>query len=81
MLPQGGLVNSIERRVQEAQEYVEQAKENVPKCKKLKKTSKRVRVETHTFLKLTCISLLPPSTLPPSPTPDPSTTWAATGLS
>ncbi|KAM8769449.1 syntaxin-1A isoform 1-T1 [Acanthopagrus schlegelii] len=40
---QGGLVNNIERRVLEAQDYVEQAKDNFPKCKKFKKTSKRVR--------------------------------------
>ncbi|CAF97409.1 unnamed protein product, partial [Tetraodon nigroviridis] len=38
---QGGLVNNIERRVQEAQDYVEKAKESVPQCKKFKKTSKR----------------------------------------
>lgn len=55
---QGGLVNNIEHRVQEAQEYVEQAKESVPKCKKFKKTSKRVRDKMHTFLGLTCS--LPP---------------------
>lgn len=59
---QGGLVNNIEHRVQEAQEYVEQAKESVPKCKKFKKTSKRVRDELHTFLGLTCY--LPPRSLP-----------------
>lgn len=40
---QGELVNNIERSVLEAQEYVEQAKESIPKCKKFKKTSKRVR--------------------------------------
>lgn len=59
---QGGLVNNIEHRVQEAQEYVEQAKESVPKCKKFKKTSKRVRDEMHTFLGLTCYLSSPLST-------------------
>jgi len=39
---QGGLVNNIERRVLEAQDYVEGAKELIPKCKKFKKTSRRV---------------------------------------
>lgn len=57
---QGGLVNNIEHRVQEAQEYVEQAKESVPKCKKFKKTSKRVRDEMHTFLEMTCYLSSPP---------------------
>ncbi|XP_045929207.1 syntaxin-1A isoform X1 [Micropterus dolomieu] len=50
---QGELVNNIERRVLEAQEYVEQAKENIPKCKKFKKTSRRVRCKMHTLYKLT----------------------------
>lgn len=36
-------MNNIERRVLEAQEYVEQATERIPKCKKFKKTSRRVR--------------------------------------
>lgn len=40
---QGELVNNIERSVLEAQEYVEQAKESIPKCQKYKKTGKRVR--------------------------------------
>lgn len=40
---QGELVNNIERSVLEAQEYVGQAKDSIPKCKKFKKTSKRVR--------------------------------------
>ncbi|KAG7215602.1 hypothetical protein INR49_022128 [Caranx melampygus] len=34
---QGELVNNIERSVLEAQEYVEQAKESIPKCKKFKR--------------------------------------------
>ncbi|KAM7399234.1 hypothetical protein PAMP_018520 [Pampus punctatissimus] len=38
---QGELVNNIERSVVQAHEYVEQAKETIPKCKKFKKTSKR----------------------------------------
>lgn len=72
---QGGLVNSIEQRVLEAQEYVEQAAESIPKCKKFKKTSRRVRCEMHTFYKLThyfsffslfpfCFSLLSTSRSP-----------------
>ncbi|XP_042342995.1 syntaxin-1A isoform X1 [Plectropomus leopardus] len=40
---QGELVNQIERNVLETHDYVEQAKENIPKCKKFKKTGKRVR--------------------------------------
>lgn len=47
LLVQGGLVNNIEQRVLEAQDYVEQAKESIPKCKKIKKTSRRVRYETY----------------------------------
>ncbi|XP_034460264.1 syntaxin-1A isoform X1 [Hippoglossus hippoglossus] len=39
---QGELVNNIEQSVLGAQEYVEQAKDRIPKCKKLKKTSRRV---------------------------------------
>ncbi|XP_053277917.1 syntaxin-1A isoform X1 [Pleuronectes platessa] len=39
---QGELVNNIEHSVLGAQEYVEQAKDRIPKCKKLKKTSSRV---------------------------------------
>ncbi|XP_019943876.1 syntaxin-1A isoform X4 [Paralichthys olivaceus] len=42
---QGELVNNIEQSVLGAQEYVEQAKERIPKCKKFKKTSKRVLAE------------------------------------
>ncbi|KAF0030382.1 hypothetical protein F2P81_017113 [Scophthalmus maximus] len=38
---QGELVNNIERSVLEAHEYVEHAKEGIPKCKKFKKTSRR----------------------------------------
>ncbi|XP_060928938.1 syntaxin-1A isoform X1 [Limanda limanda] len=38
---QGELVNNIEQSVLGAQEYVEQAKDRIPKCKKLKKTSSR----------------------------------------
>ncbi|XP_061538559.1 syntaxin-1A isoform X4 [Phycodurus eques] len=38
---QGELVNNIERVVWEAQDYVKQAKDTIPKCKKLKKTSRR----------------------------------------
>ncbi|XP_069562425.1 syntaxin-1A isoform X2 [Brachyistius frenatus] len=38
---QGELVNNIERSVSEAQEYVEEAKERIPKCKKFKKSSRR----------------------------------------
>ncbi|XP_039643056.1 syntaxin-1A isoform X2 [Perca fluviatilis] len=38
---QGELVNNIERSVLDAYEFVEQAKENIPKCKKFKKTGKR----------------------------------------
>ncbi|CAG6002245.1 unnamed protein product [Menidia menidia] len=38
---QGGLVHNIERSVLGAQEYVEEAKERIPKCKKFKKTGKR----------------------------------------
>lgn len=40
---QGGLVNIIEHCVLGAQNYVEHAKENLPKCQKFKKPSKRVR--------------------------------------
>ena len=71
---QGGLVNNIERRVLEAQDYVEQAKDNFPKCKKFKKTSKRVRCKmqlTHylsfflpSFLLLSLLPCLPPSHSP-----------------
>lgn len=39
---QGDLVNCIERCVVEAQDYVEEAKDRIPQCKKFKKTSKRV---------------------------------------
>ncbi|XP_068173971.1 syntaxin-1A-like isoform X1 [Antennarius striatus] len=49
---QGGLVNNIERRVLEAQEYVEGAKEGIPKCKKFKKTGKRVRCKMFVFHKV-----------------------------
>ncbi|XP_053176718.1 syntaxin-1A isoform X3 [Scomber japonicus] len=38
---QGVLVNNIEQSVVGAQEYVEEAKENIPKCKKFKKAGKR----------------------------------------
>uniref|UniRef100_A0A669CVH0 Syntaxin-1A n=1 Tax=Oreochromis niloticus TaxID=8128 RepID=A0A669CVH0_ORENI len=38
---QGNLVNNIERCVMEAQDYVEQGKDNIPKCKKFKKTNRR----------------------------------------
>ncbi|XP_061638505.1 syntaxin-1A isoform X3 [Phyllopteryx taeniolatus] len=38
---QGELVNNIERVVWEAQDYVKQAKDTIPKCKKFKKTSRR----------------------------------------
>lgn len=54
---QGGLVNNIERSVLEAQEYVERAKESIPKCKKFKKTSRRVRCNIHTVYKLTLMLL------------------------
>ncbi|KAI9538710.1 Syntaxin-1A [Dissostichus eleginoides] len=37
----GELVNNIERSVLGAHEYVQQAKDNIPKCKKFKKTGKR----------------------------------------
>ncbi|XP_049432374.1 syntaxin-1A isoform X1 [Epinephelus fuscoguttatus] len=50
---QGALVNNIERSVLAAHEYVEQTKENIPKCKKFKKTGKRVRCKMHTFYQLT----------------------------
>lgn len=39
---QGDLVNCIERCVVEALDYVEEAKDRIPQCKKFKKTSKRV---------------------------------------
>ncbi|XP_023207022.1 syntaxin-1A-like isoform X1 [Xiphophorus maculatus] len=39
---QGELVNNVQRSVLGAQEYVEEAKERIPKCKKFKKTSRRV---------------------------------------
>lgn len=64
---QGGLVNSIEQRVLEAQEYVEQAAESIPKCKKFKKTSRRVRCKMHTFYKLTHYFSFFPSFLSASP--------------
>ncbi|XP_061538557.1 syntaxin-1A isoform X2 [Phycodurus eques] len=51
---QGELVNNIERVVWEAQDYVKQAKDTIPKCKKLKKTSRRVR-GTHKIRKLTLL--------------------------
>ncbi|XP_053728103.1 syntaxin-1A isoform X3 [Synchiropus splendidus] len=41
---QGDLVNNIERSVVEALEYVEQARDNIPKCKKLTKMSKRKKI-------------------------------------
>ncbi|XP_039643047.1 syntaxin-1A isoform X1 [Perca fluviatilis] len=50
---QGELVNNIERSVLDAYEFVEQAKENIPKCKKFKKTGKRVRFKKQTFYQLT----------------------------
>ncbi|XP_067363527.1 syntaxin-1A isoform X2 [Channa argus] len=53
---QGELVNNIERSVLQAQEYVEQAKESIPKCKKFKKTGRRVRSKIFTVYKLTLTS-------------------------
>lgn len=50
---QGGLVDNIEQRVQEAQDYVEEAKEGIPKCKKFKKTGKRVRSKMLIFSTVT----------------------------
>ncbi|XP_035477608.2 syntaxin-1A isoform X2 [Scophthalmus maximus] len=54
---QGELVNNIERSVLEAHEYVEHAKEGIPKCKKFNKTSRRVRCNLHTVDKLILMSL------------------------
>ncbi|XP_051935232.1 syntaxin-1A isoform X2 [Hippocampus zosterae] len=62
---QGELVNNIERSVWEAQDYVEEAKDTIPKCKKFKKTSRRVRA-THKIRKLTPPFLLSPIPPPPS---------------
>lgn len=61
---QGGLVNNIERRVLEAHEYVGKAAESIPKCKKFKKTSRRVRCKMRTFWHTDSLFLsFPPSFL------------------